>query len=125
MGTINPSFQDLSVQFFGNNVIVYTWAALGVGDDGAPVAGPGWADRGIHVIGTSTFGAGGTVVIEGSNDGTNWNTLDDPFGVPMSYTGSIIRQVVEVCLFIRPRITGGDGTTAITVIGVFGRHGPG
>src|SRR6266566_7668918 len=123
MGVINPTFQDLSIQFYGNYVVVYTWTTLHMGDSGAPVSGPGWADRSIQVVGT--FGAGGTVVIEGSNDGTNWSTLDDAFGVPMSYTSPTVNQIVELPLFVRPRITGGDGTTSLTVTGAFGRHGPG
>lgn len=121
MATINPSFVDLSQKFFGNIVVIYTWAALAQGDDGAPVSGPGWADRSFQVEGT--FGAGGTVVIEGSNDGTNYRTLNDPFGNPMSITAAGLYQLTQDSLYVRPRISAGDGTTAIAVSGLFARHG--
>ena len=60
MSVINPSFVDLSQKFFGNIVVIYTWADLHNSDSGAPVIGPGWADRSFQVEGT--FGAGGTMM---------------------------------------------------------------
>lgn len=122
MPVITPSAQDLSTQFYGNIVVIYTWANLASGDTGKPIAGPGWADRTFQIVGT--FGSGGTALIEGSNDGVNYGTLDDPFGNPMSYTTQTQpKQLIEIPLWVRPRISGGDGTTALSIIGLFGRHG--
>lgn len=67
---------------------------------------PEYADRSVQVFGT--FG-GGTVVIEGSNDGTNWETLTDPQGNALSITARRIEQIQELTAFIRPRITAGTG----------------
>jgi len=89
-----------------------TWPSLANGDDGGPVGGSGWADKSVQVEGT--FGGGGTVVLEGSNDGTNYRTLNDPFGVPLSFTAAGIHAITEATRYIRPRVTGGDGTTGIT-----------
>jgi hypothetical protein len=97
---------------------IFTWAPLGNGDDGTviPTDYLPWLDRTFQVEGT--FGAGGTLVIEGSNDGINFHTLTDPQGLALSFTGPGLRQVVEVTLQVRPRVTGGDGTTALTVTGL-------
>lgn len=99
----------------------FEWSGLLNGDDGA-VIGPDWAafsDRSVQV--TGTFGAGGTLVWEGSNDGTNFVTLNIPAGTAISFTGAGLKQVLEAVLYARPRVTGGDGTTSLAVT-VFGRR---
>lgn len=96
-----------------------TWA-LAEGDDGVPAAYPEYSDRSVQVAGT--FG-GATVVIEGSNDGVNWSTLRDPQGSSLSLTSAGLKGVVEMSAAIRPRVTGGDGTTALTVSMFFRRTG--
>ena len=68
------------------------------------------AQRGVPV-----FGAGDTVLVEGSNDGTNSATLNDPQGVALSKTAAALVEVAQITKFIRPRVSAGDGTTAITV----------
>lgn len=99
----------------------FQWAVLANGDDGTPL-GPDWShypDRSVQV--TGTFGSGGTIVWEGSNDGTNWVTLNTPAGVAISLTGAGLKQVLEGTLYARPRVTAGDGTTAL-VVTVFARR---
>lgn len=83
-------------------------------DSGAPFEFPDWADRAIQVYGT--FGAGGTIVIEGSNDGIAWATMTDQNGGNMSYTTATLKQMTEAPLYIRPRVTAGDATTSLTVV---------
>lgn len=84
------------------------------GDSTAPMSFVQWADKSIQVAGT--FGSGGNVVIEGSNDGTNYSTLTNPQGASLAtITSAGIFQVVEITRFTRARITAGDGTTAITI----------
>jgi len=87
--------------------------ALANGETGNPLEFVSYVDRSVQV--TGTFGAGGTVVLEGSNDGTNYHTLTDPQGNPLSFTAAGLLAVTEVCVFVRPRVTGGDGTTALTI----------
>jgi hypothetical protein len=89
------------------NARVYSWTAIGNGDDGSPLEAHDHADRSVQVIGT--FGSGGTLVLEGSNDGTNWVTLTDPQGNDVSFTAAGIEQVQEITRYMRPNCTAGDG----------------
>jgi hypothetical protein len=94
-----------------------TWTGLLLNDDGAGQSSPQLVDRTIQVLGT--FGAGGSVSIEGSNDGgTTWAVLNDSRGEgnAMTFTGADVRTLLENPQLIRPRVTAGDGTTNLTVI---------
>jgi hypothetical protein len=104
------------LQTMGDDVQIITWAGLlqSSSDDGNPFASPGWADRSVQV--TGTLGAGGSVRMEGSNDGTNYVTLTDPQGNALDITTLKIETITELCAFIRPRVTAGDGTTNLNVI---------
>lgn len=91
-----------------------TWAAIPNGNQGDGAAGP-W-DTAWFVV-TGTFGVGGSVQIEGSNDGTNWFKLS---AAAVTSAGIVAPLgATERPKFIRPNVTAGDGTTAITVIGFF------
>lgn len=81
--------------------------------DGGPVQMPGSADRSIQI--TGTFGAGGTLLIQGSNNGSDWATLTDPQGNALSVTAAKIEQVMELTRYIRPLVSAGDGSTSLTV----------
>jgi hypothetical protein len=98
----------------GDDVRIVTWTGLLNGDDGDPFEMPGWPDRSIQVLGT--FGVGGTIVFEGSNDGTNYVTLTDPQGNTISKTAAALEAVSELTRRVRPRVTGGDGTTSLTAV---------
>jgi hypothetical protein len=95
-----------------NNLVTITWPGLTAGQVGQPFPRGTFVDRSMQVEGT--FGAGGSVVIEGSNDGANFHTLHDPFSNLLSLAASGIPQITEICAFIRPRVVGGDGSTSIT-----------
>ena len=94
-------------------IITITWANLANGDDGGPFEGAQYADRSVQV--TGTFGSGGTVLIEGSNDGTNYSTLTDAQGNALSIQAAKIEMIAELVRYIRPRVSAGDGDTDITV----------
>lgn len=100
-------------QTVGNNAHFVQWTPLLNGDSGAPYGMPGFADRAVQIGGT--FGVGGTVLIEGSIDGTNYITLNDPQGVAISKTAAALVEIAQIVKFIRPRVSAGDGTTSITV----------
>lgn len=89
-----------------------TWA-LSNGDQGIAAEYPEYSDRSVQVSGT--FGSGGTVVIEGSNNGTDWAVLSDPKGYSLSVTSADIAGVVEMTRYIRPRVSAGDGSTNLEV----------
>lgn len=92
---------------------VITWSSLANGDVGSALEMPGSPDRSIQVVGT--FGSGGNLRIQGSNDGSNWSTLTDPQGNDINLTASKIEQIMEVVRYMRPNVTAGDGTTNLTV----------
>jgi len=97
-------------------LFIATWASLlngeaGIGAD-LPVEA---ATRTIQVFGT--FGAGGNVIIEGSQDNVNWATLNNALGTALAtITTAAIHSIDQNCRFIRARVSAGDGTTALTVI---------
>lgn len=113
MATINAT---LDYPAGDRSVVRITWPALANGDVGAPVTLPNWADRTVQVAGT--FGAGGSVSVRGSNDGTNFVALSDPQGNALTFSSGAIKLCTEVPWMMRPQVTAGDGTTAITVTAV-------
>lgn len=115
--TVQPSV--ITNQGSANSLKLVVWTVMANGDSGTPFLFADWADRAMQI--TGTFGAGGTVVFEGSNDGVNYATLNDTSGVALSLTSAGIRQMNEAPLMIRPRVTAGDGTTAL-VASVLGRR---
>lgn len=102
------------------NIMLFTWSGLANGDDGSPVDYPDFVDRCVAF--TGIFGAGGTIQLEGSIDGTNYFPLTDPQGNNISKTAAAIEQVIEMPRWVRPRVTGGDGTTAL-VCNLWARRG--
>mgnify|MGYP000043478708 CR=1 FL=1 len=94
--------------------IVATWPGLANGDDGEPIKFSQYADKSVQV--TGIFGSGGALLIEGSNNGTDWAPLSDPQGNELNFAMAKIEMVTEATLYVRPRVTGGDGTTNLSVI---------
>lgn len=97
-----------------NAVVQMTWSGLLQGDVGDAIDYTPYLNKTFQVFGT--FGVGCTVTIQGSNDGVNWNTLSNATGSSLTFTSSAIRRTDDVPMFVRPLITGGDGSTNITVI---------
>lgn len=101
------------------------WTGLLNTDTGAPVEAPEHTFKEVQVKGT--FGAGGSVRIEGSldagtadgalADGTDrtWAALNDPQGTALNITAAAIERVQESTATVRPNVTAGDGTTSLTV----------
>lgn len=107
MATVNHTSKDYA------DGKVYTWAPLTTTNaDGEGAGYPGSGDRAVQVSGT--FGAGGTVIVEGTTDGTNWSQLRDPGGTVLSFTAAGLKAILEHVVAVRPRVTAGDGTTSIT-----------
>lgn len=108
---LHPSATD--PKKFGDDVHIIQWVGLTNGDTGAPLQMAGSADRSVQVEGT--FGAGGNVRIEGSNDKSTYRALTDPQGNPLDVTAAKIEAVSELVFQLRPNVTAGDGTTSLTV----------
>ena len=109
MATVIPTSESIHQN---NDVVKITWSPLTTADpDGNPISQVEYADRCVTL--TGTFG-GATAKFQGSNDGTNWFDLSDPQTNAISKTTAGMEQVVETPHYVRPLITGGDGSTAIT-----------
>jgi hypothetical protein len=89
-------------------VLLVQWVALGAGDEGAPLELCGWADRSVQACGN--FG-GATLRWEGSNNGVDYCTLNDPQGVALNLTGTCVKGVLEACRYARPKVIGGNEQT--------------
>ena len=94
-------------------VIDVQWVGLLNTDDGSPFEwNRGFAERDVTVSGT--FGVGGTLVMQGSNDAVTWRTLRTVAGTA-SFTAAGGGTLTEYPRFIRPLVTAGDGTTSLVV----------
>lgn len=91
-----------------------TWV-LANAENGEPIQ-PDWAAYSDCSIQATVTGTPGTFVWQVSHDGTNWFTASTPAGVAISLTAAGFKQVLESFLYARPSVSGGDGTTAWTVI---------
>lgn len=96
-----------------DSVLLLGWSGLLLTDTGSAVQFAKYADRCIQV--TGTFGAAGSVTLEGSNDGSSWFTLSKMSGGPATFTAAGGSQILDNPLFVRPNVTAGDGTTDLTV----------
>lgn len=100
----------------------HKWTVSGIlaTDISSTHSGSRLSDKTVQVLGT--FGVGGVLSIEGSNDGgTTWNILNDTRGEgnPLTFNtagGSDIRSINENPDLIRANCTAGDGATNLTVI---------
>lgn len=110
MATQNATLSDPQGD---GSVITAKWVLTNT-DDGAPFFAPQWADRSAQVgITSDTFGTG-TIVIEGSNDGTTWTQLRNPQGVSLAFTAAGLNQILENTTYIRPRASA--AVTSVTII---------
>lgn len=105
--TPSPGFSSLAV-----------WALTTADPTGDSISIPGARDRSIQVFGT--FG-GATLTVQGSNDGTNWNTLHDETGAALTFTATGAHAIVENFLFIRCALTAVGTGAAITASILSGR----
>lgn len=92
-------------------VAITSWPALAAGEAGEPFEIAQFSDRSIQIAGT--FG-GATVTFEGSNDGVGYHTLSDPAGLPLSFSAAGLKAVAELTRWVRPKVAGGDGSTALS-----------
>jgi hypothetical protein len=84
---------------------VYTWAAIG-NTNGAPIQRPG--ERATVQL-TGTFG--GTVTLQGSDDGVNYYTVKDRFGTACTATAAAGFDIANLPGYLRP--SGGSGVSAV------------
>lgn len=89
-----------------------SWSGLDADDSGKPSGFP-YPVAGMSVSVAGTFGAGGSVKLQGSNDGTTWTDTS-----VTAFTAAGAKGVPEIdrhYRYYRPLATAGDGTTALDV----------
>ena len=104
-----------------DGVATITWSGLLNGDTGGWVRAARFADKTVQVI-VNVAGAGDEVTIEGSpDDGTTIGSLHDAQGALLEteLVGATISDpefIAESPYLIRPNVTGGNGSTDLTVV---------
>ncbi len=103
MAEITPTKQKID-----RRTIIFTWSGMNGGDTGLPVDVPGFADKSIQAEGTFNSL---TLTIQGTNDDSNYETLNDPNGNALTMTAGRIEQVLENIWKIRPSVSAGSGAS--------------
>ena len=102
MATVPASFPPPGGSNDGS-VLKAVWNLANL-DDGAPFGNPEYSDRTVQA--TGNFGAGGSVALEGSNDGgTTWFPVTNPAGDPVVFTAAGGMAIIENTQMLRPRAT--------------------
>lgn len=100
-----------------------TWASLLTTESGLPASLPVESSaRSVHISGA--VGTGGSIALQGSNDGINWGVLSSGMSTqgdltalaPAASPAAIIRGIYENVRFIRPVVLSGDGGTNLKVV---------
>ena len=110
--------QPVAGEDYPDGVRVIQWTGLLNTDTGAPYKLPHRPI--ITVQATGTFGAGGTVTMEGTTDSgasPSFSSMKEADGTAGTLqTGAeALKQLLENVYQIRPNVTAGDGTTSLTV----------
>jgi hypothetical protein len=105
-----------NISVLPGGVNVAQWADLGGAETGQSAMMAGYPDRTVQVAGTL---GGATVVLEGSNDGTNYFPLTKPGNTAISFTAAGGCAIIENPAFIRPKASG--GTAAHILVTISGR----
>lgn len=101
--------------------LTFTWTPLTeTNADGQPLVLSRYADKTLHAYGT--FGTGGTVVLEGTNESpgsfANGVLMEGVNNTAISLTAAAIETVQEVPVQIRPRVSAGTGVSLTVKIHV-------
>lgn len=100
----------------GHKCLTAAWEGLSTGDTASPLTIDGTMGAIGSVQVTGTFG-GATVVLQVSNDGTNWVTIKSLLGLDVSLTAAGLVEFSTGALFLRPAISGGTGDDVdVTVV---------
>lgn len=102
---------------FGRRAALFLWEALTTTDlDGDWLETAMLADMTVQAFGS--FTGTPTITMQGSNDTAASKTavtLTDPAAVDVTFTAAGGSQILENYAFVRPLLSGGDGSTDIDV----------
>lgn len=107
MADINP-ITDRPVQ----GVTLITWEQINNNDTGIGQLVAGTEPLAASFQAVGTFNSA-TVVLQGSNDNTNWATVKDFTGADISLTATGLVELSTTSLYLRPSISGGGGSQDI------------
>ena len=109
MANITPTVDRISP--FGDEAHVITWPLLTAANAaGVAIEMPGSFYRSVQFDGTWDSA---TAVLQGSNDGTTWFTLNDLQGSAISKTGNALEGIAELTRYVRPSTSGGGGSQSL------------
>lgn len=109
MATINPTVTRLN-----DDAVSVQWPSITENDVCTPYEGfSEYSDRSVQVQGT--FGVA-TITVKGTNDGANYQTLNDPFGSALSITTASLKQILEYVWKMKPETSGGTGSSVTVTI---------
>lgn len=111
MATVTPTKTQFQIDHEA-----YTWALTTADADGEPCRFQGSGDRTFQV--TGNFGAGGTVLLQGSLDGSNWFTLSKADGTAASFAASGLAAVTESPIYVRPFVSAGTGVSVTSILAI-------
>lgn len=104
--------------FPSKDAVQVNWSSMAKGQVSQAASIVGYSDMTIAVNGSFDTA---TVTVEGSNDGTNWHTLSDPLGNPLTFTAGGMKVIMENPFYIRISVnSAGAGTTSVvaSLVGV-------
>lgn len=117
MAVVTPTRANTNTTPHG---LVVTWAldAHPTTDTYEAQEWSGTGDQSVQMVGAAGAGGfnGATVTIQGSNDGTNWQTLTNPLGTAITFTAAGLQQVSEITRYIRPSLSVATAGTTLTCI---------
>lgn len=110
MATITPDVNNNESEDY----VKVTWLNIADGDTIEAVRGLSeYSDRSIEIYGNID---GGTVTINGSNEGSAFFNLNDPMGNALSFSANGLAAILEFTDYIQPSTTGGGASQATNII---------
>ena len=89
------------------------WTPIGDSDTCTAVAVPGYTEHSVQVTGTFSSA---TVIIQGSNNNTDFVTLLDTAGNAISMTATGLKAIAHAPLYIRPSSSGGSSSATVVTL---------
>lgn len=114
----NVNAQKLPASLWGGQLNLQQWEGVVLGD--TPIAislNPNLADCSVSVAGTW---GGATISFQGALNSTLGDAvfveLTNPAGDALNFSADALETVLQNCFFVKPVLTGGDGTTDLDII---------
>ena len=136
MPTVDPTVKNSALAQAGaddGSVILYTWVLTTAAPTGTAIALPEWADRTVHAfadpsgVGAPDIWGGATLTWQGANRDVDalYDTLANAAGGSgATWTVDGVKAIIELPLFMRPKLTTVGVSAAVTVTALIRRANP-